>query len=443
MRQVLVLGAGRSATSLIEYLLSKTKTEDFFLTVADFSKELAESKTGNHPMARGIGFDISKDESRSELISNADMVVSLLPPDLHLLAARECLRQKKNLVTASYVSANMQEMDHDVQSAGLLFLNECGLDPGIDHMSAMETIDGIKSKGGSINSFRSYTGGLVAPESNDNPWGYKFSWNPRNVILAGQGVAKYKEDGQLKYLPYHRLFSESRKISVEETGTFDGYANRDSLSYESIYGLEGIGTLIRGTLRQDGFCQAWNVFVRLGLTDDTYQLEGLDKATYRQLVQSFLPAGNQSVEEKLCTLCGIDRSGETFKMIEWTGILGNEPVGLKSGSPAVALQKLLESKWKLREGDKDMIVMQHEFGFSQEGKNFRETANLVVKGDDAIRTAMAKTVGLPAAISALLILNGKIDLKGVKIPVHRQIYEPVLKELKEVGITFAYRREQI
>jgi saccharopine dehydrogenase (NADP+, L-glutamate forming) len=445
MRKILLIGAGKSSSSLIKYFLDHASEENWKLTVADYSAELAKSKIKNHPSGVAFGFDIQNEKERVDLISNADIVISMLPATLHLPVAKECLRLKKNLVTASYVSPEMNEMHEEVKNSGLLFLNECGLDPGIDHMSAMEIIDDVKSKGGTIHAFRSYTGGLVAPESNDNPWGYKFSWNPRNVILAGQGTARYIENGAYKYIPYNRLFSEIHEIKIDDVGSFDGYANRDSLSYRKLYNLETIPTMIRGTLRQAGFCKAWNVFVKLGLTDDSYIIEDSEHLTYKNLIDAFIPSSikGKDIEDRLSQFAGLPTDSTELAMIKWTGILSENVIGIKDATPAQVLQHLLEEKWKLKESDKDMIVMQHQFEYSLEKKNIFHTSSLVVTGENSIYTAMAKTVGLPVAIAAKLILNGKLSLKGVQIPVNNSIYKPVLNELKNYRICFVEKRTEI
>lgn len=445
MRRVLLIGTGRSSSSLIKYFLDHSSDENWMLTVADFSEELARSKINNHPSARAIGFDIQNEKQRVSLISDADIVISMLPANMHHSVALECLRQKKNLITASYVSPEMLELHEEVTKAGLIFLNECGLDPGIDHMSAMEIIDSVRKKGGYMTAFRSYTGGLVAPESNDNPWGYKFSWNPRNVILAGQGTAKFIENGFYKYIPYSRLYTETQDITVDGYGSFDGYANRDSLSYRKFYQLDKIQTMIRGTLRQSGYCKAWNVFVQLGLTDDTFKIEDSEKLSYKELVEAFLPSGikGKNVEECLSKFVNLPSEGPEMEMIKWTGILSENIIGISNASPAQVLQHLLEEKWRMKDSDKDMIIMQHQFEYTFDKKNIFHTSSLVVKGENSIYTAMAKTVGTPVAIAARLILNGKISLKGVQIPIHRSIYEPVLKELKQYGISFVERQKEL
>ena len=312
-----------------------------------------------------------------------------------------------------------------------------GLDPGIDHMSAMQVIDDIKSNGGELISFRSFCGGLVHPDYDNNPWNYKFTWNPRNVVLAGQGTAQYIEEGVYKYIPYTKLFERTEKMKVLEVGEFEGYANRDSLSYRESYGLENIPTLFRGTLRRKGFSAAWNVFVQLGMTDDSYKVENSESISKRAFLNSFLPYDqNLSVEEKLCQKFNLTPDSVIFQKLNWLGVFSDERVGLKYASPATLLQAILEEKWALGEEDKDMIVMQHQFEYFQNEVQKKINSSLVVFGDDSKYTAMAKTVGLPVAIATKLILNGEINLSGVQIPIKKEIYIPVLKELAENEINF-------
>ncbi len=438
MKTILLLGAGRSSGSLIQYLLKNAGDKQFTLRIGDKEKHFAEDKINGNSSGVALQFDIENEQQRSDEINKADLVISLLPPALHFLVAKECLRFGKNLVTASYVSKEILSLHELAIEKNLLFLNECGLDPGIDHMSAMEIILKLKKQGATITSFCSYTGGLIAPESIDNPWGYKFTWNPRNVILAGQGTAKYIQSGKYHYLPYHRLFSESVRIIVEGVGKFDGYANRDSLAYRHHYGIENIPTLIRGTLRQEGFCSAWQVFVTLGLTDDSFVVENSHQLSYRQFTEAFIPPSvmGSDLEEKIAHYCKIDPDGPSMERIRSTGILEEKPVGLKNASPAQILQQLLEKKWVLKEGDKDMIVMQHQFEYTLGGIRKKLVSSLVVKGDDQTDTAMAKTVGLPLGIAAIKILEGKFSVKGVQIPVHEEIFKPIIEELQEMGIRF-------
>jgi len=361
----------------------------------------------------------------------------MLPASLHITVAKDCISLVKNLVTASYVSPEIADLDEKAKQAGVLLLNEIGLDPGIDHMSAMQVIDDIKENGGELTSFKSFCGGLVHPDYDTNPWNYKFTWNPRNVVLAGQGTAQYIKQGKYKYIPYTKLFERTEVMEVLDAGEFEGYANRDSLGYRAAYGLEDIPTLFRGTLRRKGYCKAWNMFVQLGMTDDTYKVENSENLSYRDFINLFFPYNNElSVEEKLCSYLNLSQDSEEFRKIEWLGVFTDTIVGLKDASPAQILQKICEEKWTLGVEDKDMIVMQHQFEYVQNGEQKKLNSSLLVFGDDPRYTSMAKTVGLPVAIAAKLILNGKINSTGVKIPTTKDIYIPVLKELEENGINF-------
>jgi saccharopine dehydrogenase-like NADP-dependent oxidoreductase len=436
MKHILVIGAGRSSSSLITYLLHHAATENWQVRVGDMNGAAAVHKVSGFERGTGFGFDINDAAQRETEIAAADLVVSMLPAFMHGAVARDCVRLGKHLVTASYVSDEMRALHAEAVEKGIVLLNETGLDPGIDHMSAMQIIDRIRHEGGKLTAFYSYCGGLVAPESNDNPWGYKFSWNPRNVILAGQGTAQYIENGQYKYLPYSRLFSSALQIEVEGHGRFDAYANRDSLSYRNVYGIDDIPTLLRGTLRMPGYCKAWNVFVQLGLTDDTWKIHHASQLTYASFVDAFLPAGNGSLRSRLAKFMNLAEDSEEMRMVEWTGILSHEKIPLEEASPAQILQHLLEQKWLLRPGDKDMIVMQHIFEYTLNGVARRLKSSLVAKGDDEIHTAMAKTVGLPAAMAVRRILRGEFTRTGVCIPVTPDIYEPVLEELQAHGICF-------
>lgn len=439
MQNILLFGAGRSSSTLIKYLLDNSKTEKWKLIVVDESKELAQQKTGNHERGVAIGLDIHDETQRRFLISGAHLVISMLPATLHYMIAKDCVLLKRNFVTASYVSDEIASLNAEAIEQGVLLMNECGLDPGIDHMSAMKIIDEIKEGGNELLSFKSYCGGLVAPESNDNPWGYKFTWNPRNVILAGQGTARFIENNHFKYIPYNRLFTQTEQIEVAGLGSFEGYANRDSLSYRKHYGIENIPTIIRGTLRNVGFCKAWDVFVKLGLTDDNFKIEQSQHLTYAQVLESFLPntINGVSLRKRLADFYGCDEQDEAIKLVMWTGIADDVKVKLANASPAQILQQLLETKWKLNDGDLDMIVMSHLFTYRNEKLDeVNLVSTLVVKGDDEVHTAMSKTVGLPLAITAKNMLNGTIKAKGVKRPFDKEVYLPVLAELKEYGIQF-------
>lgn len=438
MKRILLIGAGRSATVLIDYLLATAASEDWEVTIGDLSEAVAQEKSGNHPRSRPIRFDSADDQLCDREIGRADLVISLLPAHLHIGVARRCVSLSKSIMTASYVSPEMFQLHDEAVGKGLLLLNECGLDPGIDHMSAMEIFRDIAGQGGSLTAFYSYTGGLVAPESDDNPWGYKFSWNPRNVILAGQGTARYIENGHYRYLPYQRLFLQAQPITVPGSGTYDGYANRDSLAYRKLYGLDNLPTLLRGTLRKEGYCRAWHVFVTLGLTDDTYVVEGTSSLTYSRLVESLLPdrREGESLRHAVARCCGFDAADPALDMVEWTGIFSDETIGVDGLTPAQILQRLLEPKWYLKKEDKDLVVMQHRFVYQIGEKRYERISSLVVTGDDSVRTAMAKTVGLPLGIAARLYLNGTLKEKGVCIPLSASFCEPILRELENHGIRF-------
>ncbi|MFO0357245.1 MAG: saccharopine dehydrogenase family protein [Sphingobacteriaceae bacterium] len=436
MKRILVIGAGRSTSSLIGYLLKHASANNWFVTVTDMDIELAKNKTKGYDLCEAKTFNVTNTNERQQFIQAHDIVVSMLPAFMHGDVAKDCVTFGKHLFTASYVSAEMKALDAQAKAKGVLLMNEIGLDPGIDHASAMKIIDELHSKGAIITSFKSFCGGLVAPEYNDNPWGYKFSWNPRNVVLAGQSTAQYYDHGKLKFIPYNRLFTQIDTIEVEGYGKFDAYANRDSISYKEPYHLKNISTLLRGTLRFPGYCVAWNVFVKLGLTDDTYKIHDADKMTYTDLLNSFLPEGTTSVKQRLREFMGSTYSDEIEAKLDYLELFSNKKIKLKEGSPAQLLQDLLEEKWKLKQGDKDMIVMQHLFEYELNGKAHHLTSSLVVKGDDEEHTAMAKTVGLPLAITLKNFVTGKFNLNGVQIPTVKEIYLPLLSELENLGIKF-------
>jgi len=439
MRNILIIGAGRSACYLIKYLLDKSESEDLFITIGDLSEESAQKFTQGHSRAQGIQLDVFNEQQRTAAIQSADLVISMLPARFHLAAAQDCILYKKHLVTASYVSDEMQALDEDAKANGLVFMNEIGVDPGIDHMSAMQVIDRIRDAGGKMLMFESFTGGLVAPESDDNLWNYKFTWNPRNVVVAGQGgAAEFIQEGTTKYIPYHRLFRRTEFLEVEGYGRFEALANRNSLKYRSIYGLDDILTLYRGTMRRVGFSKAWNMFVQLGMTDDTYKIGNSEVLSYREFVNLYLPySPTDSVELKMRYALKIDQDDIMWEKLLELDIFNKEKkIGIKDASPAQALQKILEDKWTLKPDDKDMIVMYHKFGYELNGEKHQIDSKMVLIGEDQTFTAMAATVGLPVAMAALKILNKEITTPGVQRPISKEVYNPILKELEEYGIHF-------
>jgi saccharopine dehydrogenase-like NADP-dependent oxidoreductase len=439
MRNILIIGAGRSATCLIRYLLDKSSSEKLFIMIGDISLEAAQKFTKNHTNAKGILLDVFNKEEREKAVRNCDMVISMLPARFHIEVAKDCLTFGKNLVTASYISDEMQSLDKEAKAKGLVFMNEIGVDPGIDHMSAMKVIDNIRDKGGKLLLFESFTGGLVAPESDDNLWNYKFTWNPRNVVLAGQGgAAEFLQEGLYKYIPYNRLFRRTELIKIDGYGKFEVYANRNSLKYHDVYGFKDILTLYRGTIRRVGFSRAWNVFVQLGMTEDGYTIPNSENLTYRKYVNLFLPySPTDSVELKFRHNLKIDQDDLIWEKLEELDIFNDKKkLGIKNATPAQALQKILMDKWTLAEDDKDMIVMYHKFGYELDGETYQIDSSMLTMGEDQTYTAMAKTVGLPVAIAALKILNKEISTPGVLRPIAKEVYEPILEELENYDINF-------
>lgn len=432
---ILVLGAGRSATVLLDYLNQWAQEAGFRFTLADGDNQLLNKKLISLPFADGKTFKGSELADFQNIIQGHAIVISLLPPPLHPIVAKSCLATNSHLITASYESEEMRKLRPEIEAKGLMFMNECGLDPGIDHMSAMEIIHEIEDKGGTISSFTSYTGGLVAADCDDNPFGYKISWNPRNVVLAGKGTARFLKNGRISLLPYHRLFTEIEQFNLGNWGLFEGYANRDSLPYKELYGLHSIQTLIRGTLRKSGFCPRWNILVQLGLTDDATQLTFPSGADYSDLMEAVLPGFKLSPIERIRA---ISPNENMTKDVLDLGFSPENPEILQrsEGSPADFLQDLIVKKWVLQPQDRDLVVMQHRFQYKFENTDYQTVSTFGMEGKDAVHTAMAKTVGLPLGIVAKLIIEQRIQQKGLLLPLQRKIYTPVLKELALWGVQF-------
>jgi saccharopine dehydrogenase (NADP+, L-glutamate forming) len=439
MSTVLIFGAGKSSSYLIDYLADSCAQGDRQLLVADLDPSQVAAKLQGRSHTQAVAVNLDDQDSRRQLIEQADVVISMLPAGLHPIVAGDCLELGKHFFTASYESEALRSMRSEIEAKGLLFLNECGLDPGIDHMSALKIIHEAKANGEVIRSFKSYCGGLLAPESEDNPWKYKFTWNPRNVVLAGQGTSKFIDHGEVKLVPYQQLFKRIETISFPGLGDFDGYPNRDSLNYQAIYGLEQVDTLLRGTLRRAGFCKAWDVFVQLGMTDDTAVLQLPLGSTYRQFLNTFLPWSDQlTVEEKLAEVIP-DLDFPTFEKLQWLGLFEAITLPISEGSPAQLLQAILEAHWSLQPADRDLIVMQHQFEIQTQKGIKKVISSLVQEGQDATYTAMAKTVGLPLAIAVDLFLKGEISLRGLQLPVVPELYLPILEALEQKGIRFEER----
>ncbi|MFT7030011.1 MAG: saccharopine dehydrogenase (NADP+, L-glutamate forming) [Marinoscillum sp.] len=438
MKVILVLGAGRSSTSLINYLLDNSASHDWKVVIGEQDVSLAKKK---FPEAQVVSIDIRDEASLLKQITQSDLVISMVPASFHIHVAKLCAAEGRDMLTASYLSDEIKALSDQFESKGCQCIMELGLDPGLDHMSAMKVLDRIKKQGHTLTAFETFTGGLLAEDHvKDNPWQYKFTWNPRNVVMAGTGNVKFLQESKYKYIPYHKLFSRTEVIHVPGYGYFEGYANRDSLKYLHLYDLRGISTLYRGTLRRPGFCKAWNVFVQLGATDDTYKMEHVSEMTHREFINSFLSYNpHDSVELKLAYYLNIGMESEEMYKLHWLDIFSSELVGLDEGTPAQILEHILKKKWTLDADDRDLIVMWHKFNYLDNGKPKEIQSHMVAIGDNDTNTAMSKTVGLPLAIAAKLVLQGKIKTLGVHIPTKIEIYSPILNELESLGFEFSER----
>lgn len=436
MKQILLFGAGKSATVLIDYLLVNAPRQKWHLTVVDNDMMLIKSKIGKSYYATAAAIDIKDATARQQLIRDTDLVISLLPPALHITIAKDCLQFGRNLLTASYIDPEVRKLQKDIQKAGLLFMYEMGLDPGIDHMSAMKLIHSIEKKGGQIAAFRSYCGGLISPESNDNPWQYKISWNSRNIVLAGAAGATYREKGKVKEVEYKQLFDQSKTIQVPGLGKLAYYPNRDSLNYLDVYNLGNVPTFMRATLRYPDFCEGWNALVKLGLTDDSKKLDTNELSYFKWAAQHLKVDKELSNEENIAQFLGVSAKSKLMRQLKFLGILNGEQINMGQQTNAGVLQNVLEARLKMEPADKDMIVMLHEIEFERRNMMTKLQSYMIVVGEDNVRTAMAKTVGLPLGIMAKLVLSGAVELTGLQIPVMPEVYNPVLRELEEFDIRF-------
>ena len=411
------------------------------MTVFDQDSETLARKTATLNNITVESGDLRNEDLLDRIVKMHDIVVSMLPATMHLPVAQRCVREGKHLVTASYISPEMQALDSEARAKGLVFVNECGVDPGIDHMSTMEILHRLKREGAKVTSYESFCGGILAPESPTNPWAYKFTWNPRNVVMAGSGGAvHFIQEDKYKHIPYHQVFRRTEFLDIPGYGRFEGYANRDSLKYQSAYGLDGIATMYRGTLRRPGFCRAWDVFVKLGATDDTYPLEHVDQMTHRDFLNTFLAYhASDSVELKLMHYMNISQDSDLIEKFEWLGLFTDEPVGLNQGTPAQVLQHILMKKWTMTDADTDMLAMIHRIEYELAGEQFRIQSSLVAKGRSADVTAMSYTVGWPVAMATRLVALDLVPERGVIMPNVASLYEPILSELGARGIRFDER----
>lgn len=437
MLTVLIAGAGKSSSHLIDYMLSNAK-QKWRVIVMDSNPEMIAEKLAGHPKGEAAVIDIKDDSARQALVKQSDIVLSLMPPDLHYLLAKDCIKFKKNLITSSYVSDEVRALDEEAKNAGVSLMCEMGLDPGIDHMSSNSIIHGVQRIAGSILSFKSYCGGLVAPESDDNPWHYKISWNPKNIVLAGKQGAIWRENGKNQEVKYEQLFASNKKIKVDNVGPLGFYPNRDSMKYLDLYNLQEVKTFMRATLRHPSFMKGWNIVIQAGLVNeqDTYLVDNLSYADWAaKVVGSTNNEGFREVFKKK-----LDADDKEMKQLDWLGLFDNRRInGIGNMSSAQILQTLLEEKWKMKALDKDMVVMEHQIEYERRGAIVKLTSTMVVTGESRQHSAMSKTVGLPMAILAKKILLQEVSTKnilGVNIPVMPEVYVPVLKELKKNGIEF-------
>ena len=441
MKKILILGAGQSAPFLIDYLLKTAEKNGWFVTVADLDIANAQRAIQGSTAGTATAFDVNDAALRAALIRKADIVVNLLTPVFQHLLALDCVNFKKHMVTASYEDKRVSQLEQDAVRSGILILNEMGLDPGIDHMSAMKLIHSIRERGGFISSFLSYGGALPAPESATNPLRYCITWNARNVIRAGEAGALYLEDNHLKMLSHHNVFNRTWPVEIEGVGAFEAYPNRNSMVYQDIFGLGHVKTMIRGTLRFPGWSETWQQIVKLGLANETMPLPDLHGKSYRDFILMFLPlhVSGSSIESRVANHLNINPTGRIMENLRWLGLFSDETINGHSETAADVMTNLLKSKLALPENGRDMVILRHELVAEFPGeKNAKEhiVATLTDYGEPGGFTAIARTVGMPAAIATKLILQGKLPITGCHIPTTPAIYEPVMAELKQNGIVF-------
>lgn len=437
MQNILVAGAGKSSTYLIEYLLTNASKNKWNVIVADGDSAAIARKLNRHPNGEAAVFDINNKAQREALVKRADIVLSLMPPHLHILLAQDCLKHKKNLITSSYISDEMKAMDAAVREAGLMFMCEMGLDPGIDHMTASKIINSIHKVAGRITSFKSYCGGLIAPESDDNPWHYKFSWNPKNIITAGMGGAKYLHNGKQVEVPYEKMFEQNKKIKISGLNALAFYPNRDSLKYLDLYDVASIKTFVRATLRYPSFCRGWDAVVKLGLTDqtDTFDTKGATNVSWVRSKTGC--AAKQDIRDHIATKLDLPKDDKVIALLESIDLFEEKTLPAGTMCSGDILLSLLQEKWRMADDDKDMVVMHHEIEYEHKGRMINLASSMVLKGEGGEHSAMARTVGMPMAILASLVLTKKLKPPvGVLLPVMQSVYRPVLRELEYNGITF-------
>ncbi|MFX1562483.1 MAG: saccharopine dehydrogenase C-terminal domain-containing protein [Promethearchaeota archaeon] len=433
MKHVLVLGAGLVAKPYIRYMLE----HEYQVTVASRTVSKAEQLIGDHPNGIARAFDIKhQTEELSNLVKSSDLAVSLLPYTFHVQVAKECIRHRTNMVTTSYVSDEMRVLDAEARKSGIILLNECGVDPGQDHMSAMKIIHGAQASGGRIISFTSFCGGLPAPDANTNPFGYKLSWSPRGVLMAGRNSAHFLKNGKEVLIPGEELFTHCHKETIPGLGDFEGYPNRDSLQYIDLYGLKGVKTMLRGTLRYPGWCETMYAISKLGLLDLTEQpLQGMSYDNFMR--KQIDVSSKKNVMLETANYLKLPVEGPLLSKLRWLGLFDDRQIPIEKGAAIDVLTSLFKEKLQYRPGERDMLIMQHNFEIEfSGGKREHTRSTLIDYGIPNGDSSMSRTVALPAAIASHLILEGEIQLKGVQIPILPELYKPILRELSELGIRF-------
>lgn len=447
MKNILVLGAGQSSPYLISYLLQLSQKEDWFITVADQNYNLAQSRVKDHPKGLAVEIDINDIALRRSQIQKADIVVNFLPPRFQYDVAIDCLEHSKHVVTASYEDEMVANLDKEARRKGIVILNEMGLDPGIDHMSALKIVHGIRSRGGYVHSFESYGSGLPAPEAANNPLQYCITWNPRNVVMAGEHGAQYMEKGKIKILPHHNLFQRTWNIEIEGIGKLEAYPNRDAMKYQKLFNMTRVKTMVRGTLRYPGWSETWSQLVKLGMTNESIIIHNLKKMTYAEFTDMFLPIhiSGWDIESKFANYLNLNPTGKIMENLRWLGLFSDEVIGNNLKTSADVIIKLLNEKLQLPPGARDVVIIHHEIEaiFPNHNKKEKITSTMVEFGEPGGFTAISKTVGLPAAIAVKLILKNELPILGCHQPVHAMIYEPVLNELEQLGLKFIHTTKTI
>lgn len=441
MKQILVLGAGKSARYLIHHLLHEASEMDAFVTVGDVNLEMASECVAGHPRGNAILFDANDAIHRATRIGSADVVVNMLAPRFQSIVAADCIHAARPMLSVSYRDQAVRDLSLDAQRQGVLLLTELGLDPGLDHMSAMALIRRVRDEGGVVRGFWSYGSGIPAPDSVQNPLRYAITWNPRNVVMSGEMGAQYLEDGRIKIVPHHQVFNSTWTVEVDGVGTLEAYANRDSLTYLDTFGLANAHTMIRGTLRYPGWSETWAQIVKLGLPNETVRIPKLEERSYREVVEMFLPATSTdtNIESRVARYLGISPTGRIMENLRWLGLFSEDATGCRRETAAGMLIELLERKLPLEPDGRDVVILHHklEIGYPEQNGRLEEiTSTLVYEGEPGGFTAMTKTVGFVTAIAARLVLEGKIPLTGAQIPMHPSIYTPILEELGRVGLSF-------